>query len=473
MAKRDDTGDKPTKRTYKASDVHKRRVGDSARPKAAKMPSRREARESARETMRINTATLAEKSRRPEAEAVEGEPASETVAIEGIQEELQGQGGEAAASAVTAETSEMQPSAPTARFGFLKNAPSGKTSPVERPRFVATRGAGVVAGQNGLSAVDKAGDEPSAEAEVARTMKMPAVSPAPRRRVESAQPVSRRGTEASTKKRSRVHPATVVAAIVVIALVVGVAFFAFNRWGRYDDRADLQGTWYVLGTDVPVSIDGETIRLSDDVAYRYTIDDREKTISYTFGPMSGQGRYWFSPDRKHLVITDGDGYTAASTTFDDLLHAFLDFSTATGGGAVELPSGEGIIAFSRSPEPIVTNQPAEGLVVPQNNSAQSSSASSAAAEAVNEGAQDGQAAAGQEGVEPGADQAAADQSADNQATGEQVGGEQGYYEEPYYEQPADQQPAGDQSAEEQQPSNGGYNETEHSGQPTTNEEEAA
>ena len=53
MAKRDDKDNQPTRRVYKSSDVHKRRVGDSSRSKPAKMPSRREVRESARESTRI------------------------------------------------------------------------------------------------------------------------------------------------------------------------------------------------------------------------------------------------------------------------------------------------------------------------------------------------------------------------------------------------------------------------------------
>ena len=135
-----------------------------------------------------------------------------------------------------------------------------------------------------------------------------------------------------------------------------------------------------MGTEVPITIDAETIRFNEEVSYNYEINPREKTISYTFGPMKGQGRYWFSDDRKHLVITDGDGYTAAGTTVDDLIRAFLDFSTAAGGGVVEMPQGEGIIAFSRTPEVLVTNQPADGLYVQQSGESQSAGAAAEQAE---------------------------------------------------------------------------------------------
>ena len=53
MAKQDDKSDRSTRRVYKSSDVHRRRVGDSVRSNPAKMPSKREVRESARESTRI------------------------------------------------------------------------------------------------------------------------------------------------------------------------------------------------------------------------------------------------------------------------------------------------------------------------------------------------------------------------------------------------------------------------------------
>ena len=162
-----------------------------------------------------------------------------------------------------------------------------------------------------------------------------------------------------------------------------------------------------MGTEVPITIDAETIRFNEEVSYNYEINPREKTISYTFGPMAGQGRYWFSDDRKHLVITDGDGYTAAGTTVDDLIHAFLDFSTSTGGGIVEMPQGEGIIAFSRTPEKLATNQPAEGLYEQQSGESQSAGAvaASEAAQPTEENA--------------AAEQAEGDLAADQQDAGEE------------------------------------------------------
>ena len=140
-------------------------------------------------------------------------------------------------------------------------------------------------------------------------------------------------------------------AAAVVLVVATASWFAWDRWGRYDDHADMQGDWYVEGTAVLVPIDGSSIKLADDVVYSYDINDHDKTISYTFGDWKGSGRYWFSEDRRTLVITDGDEFTGASNTVDDLVQLFNDRVTIGNGGEVELPEGDGIIVFRRSPNP--------------------------------------------------------------------------------------------------------------------------
>lgn len=117
-------------------------------------------------------------------------------------------------------------------------------------------------------------------------------------------------------RRRRKWPWVVGAFLLVIVVVVGL--FAWNRWWRYDDAEDVLGNWLANDTSSLVVIDGETIRIADDVAYDYTIDPFAKTITYTFGSMKGSGRYWFSEDRQQLVITDGDTYSALSTLLEDI-----------------------------------------------------------------------------------------------------------------------------------------------------------
>lgn len=142
----------------------------------------------------------------------------------------------------------------------------------------------------------------------------------------------------------------IVGVVVLVAAIVLVSLFAWNRWYRYDDHADMQGMWYVAGTTVPVTIDATSIHLTDDVTYSYEIDAHDKTIKYTFGPMAGGGRYWFSDDRQYLVITDGDTFDGTSTAIDDVLHQLSDAGGAVTGAGAKLPEGEGIIAFSREPD---------------------------------------------------------------------------------------------------------------------------
>lgn len=154
----------------------------------------------------------------------------------------------------------------------------------------------------------------------------------------------------ASKPRRKVKGVLLGLALVVALVLVGAgAMFAWDRWGRFDDHADMQGQWYVLGSTTPLTIDEKAIHLTDDVAYEYTLDDHAKTIRYVFGPMQGQGRYWFSNDRNFLAITDGDSFTDASTAFEDILHAFDDLVSSGAITGTKLPEGDGVIVFCRQP----------------------------------------------------------------------------------------------------------------------------
>ena len=80
---------------------------------------------------------------------------------------------------------------------------------------------------------------------------------------------------------------------------------AYLRWYANDDALDFQGTWYVAGTETPIEISADSIRLTESVAYRYKLNTRDKTITLTIGDMTGHGSYRFSLDRTQLVIFDG------------------------------------------------------------------------------------------------------------------------------------------------------------------------
>lgn len=102
------------------------------------------------------------------------------------------------------------------------------------------------------------------------------------------------------------------------------------------------------GSTATVVIDGESIHLTDDVAYPYALDTGAKTIEYAFGNAAGSGRYRFSLDRSQLVIMDGAGYSWWSTLFDDVGWMAAQASDAVQGRApAEPPAGEGVTVLDR------------------------------------------------------------------------------------------------------------------------------
>ena len=165
----------------------------------------------------------------------------------------------------------------------------------------------------------------------------------------------------------------VVAVLVAIAMVVTmVGSFSWGRWLRYDDAADFQGAWYANGTTSLVTVDGQEIHLTSDVAYGYTLDTGAKTITFTFGDLQGQGRYRFSVDRSELVITDGDGFSFWGNLFSDIGWQFGQLISGLQGK--EVPREEVVDGVT-----VLDRTPGEGAVeVPASSTpAQDAAASSA------------------------------------------------------------------------------------------------
>ena len=172
------------------------------------------------------------------------------------------------------------------------------------------------------------------------------VADVPRERARSSSSRDNLG-EAKAKPRKRRWPLIVAGTVLGLVLLVA-GLFSWDRWLRYDDAAEFQGEWQTHGTAAVVVIDGETIKLSDDVAYSYTLDTSAKTIAFTFGNMEGSGRYRFSLDRSQLVITDGKGYSWFSTLADDVAWQFDQLVRAVQGKPqVDPPSGEEITVLDR------------------------------------------------------------------------------------------------------------------------------
>ena len=185
----------------------------------------------------------------------------------------------------------------------------------------------------------------------------------------------------------------VVAVLVAIAVVVvTVGSFSWDRWLRYDDAADFQGAWYANGTTSLVTVDGQEIHLTSDVAYGYTLDTGAKTITFTFGDLQGQGRYRFSADRSELVITDGDGFSFWGNLFSDIGWQFGQLITGLQGK--EVPREEvvdGVTVLDRTPGEGAVAAPASSAPA---QDADASSADDASGNTGNGEASDGETADG-------------------------------------------------------------------------------
>ena len=96
----------------------------------------------------------------------------------------------------------------------------------------------------------------------------------------------------------------VVAGVFRAVLLVATAALAWNHWLRYDDAADIQGSWKIDGSEQVITITSDQIALTPEVSYSYALDTFAKTIDFTFEQYGGSGSYAFSPERTTLVITE-------------------------------------------------------------------------------------------------------------------------------------------------------------------------
>lgn len=208
----------------------------------------------------------------------------------------------------------------------------------------------------------------------------------------------------------------IVAVLVAIAVVVvTVGSFSWGRWLRYDDAADFQGAWYANGTTSLVTVDGQEIHLTSDVAYGYTLDTGAKTITFTFGDLQGQGRYRFSADRSELVITDGDGFSFWGNLFSDIGWQFGQLITGLQGK--EAPREEAVDGVT-----VLDRTPGEGAVAAPASSAPAQDADASSADAASSDAGTGEAS---DGETADGDAAGADATGDS-ADGSSGSGSQGF-----------------------------------------------
>ena len=135
--------------------------------------------------------------------------------------------------------------------------------------------------------------------------------------------------------------------LVVVAVVVA---FSCWRWTFANDAQDIQGTWYIAGTQKTVDVTADGIKLADDVTYSYAIDEGAKTLSLSFGNMEGEARYRFSLDKQTQAVRDG------ATTRGNSLSVDLSWTISSPGRAIhgqhaspEL-SGDSTMVLTRTPQ---------------------------------------------------------------------------------------------------------------------------
>ena len=153
----------------------------------------------------------------------------------------------------------------------------------------------------------------------------------------------------SSAKKRRKWPFVVAGAVVLVVVAVVVAFSCW-RWTFANDAQDIQGTWYIAGTQKTVDITSDGIKLADDVTYSYAIDEGSKTLSLSFGNMEGEARYRFSLDKQTLALRDGE------TTWGNSLSEDISWTIAALGRAIQGEqaspelSGDSTMVLTRAPQ---------------------------------------------------------------------------------------------------------------------------
>lgn len=120
--------------------------------------------------------------------------------------------------------------------------------------------------------------------------------------------------KSSTKSKGISRRFLIGSLVVIVLLAIGTGLLAWNQWLRYDDNADIQGTWVIDGTSQTITITDTDIVMTADVSYPYTLDTFQKTISFSFKQYNGSGSYAFSPERTTLVITETDADTGENVS---------------------------------------------------------------------------------------------------------------------------------------------------------------
>lgn len=270
-------------------------------------------------------------------------------------------------------------------------------------------------------AASEQGDAPADPEQVAA----PAASSTTAERSSGKRAAAKRSASGPSLKKPK-HLGLWIAAAVVALVVIVVAAFSWDRWLRYDDAADLQGQWRIADTTGLVTIDEGSIHLTEKEAYAYTVDAGAKTLTFTFGDLSGQARYRFSADRTQVAIQDGE-FDAMGTLMSDIAWSWSCLIGAITGQPQTGPDlGESSLVLERVTGDVAAPS-ADAAAGSEESGASSSDGQAPQDAAAGEGADDaageGSGSATDKGSEGSADaaddQAAQDQAAQNEAAAEE------------------------------------------------------
>ena len=200
-------------------------------------------------------------------------------------------------------------------------------------------------------ATQKAAKVPArAEREEASDKQEPHVS---RRRASGSSRSGRAGASPSKRVKKPRSPARIALSVAIgvfAAFVVACIALAVDRWWVHDDAQDIQGTWYIYDTEVAIPIGPDTIGISEDAVYEYTIDTQAKTVTYRIGNLTGTSHYRFSSDRSQIALIEDGKKVFTATLFDDISWWFTSLANAISGKLVlPGPLQSNVIMLTRTP----------------------------------------------------------------------------------------------------------------------------
>ena len=120
-----------------------------------------------------------------------------------------------------------------------------------------------------------------------------------------------RASVSGTRPRAGVIIACLL--LVVVLAAAGAGLYAWDRLWRYDDAADIQGVWRTTDWSMTVVITDDEIQFPAHVTWDYTLDQKSRTLDFTFTDLRGKATYSFSSDRNVLTIVQGTQDSAQDT----------------------------------------------------------------------------------------------------------------------------------------------------------------